>query len=187
MTTTAFGRSLGTEVGKEATQMMWWGAALLLVGIAAVAFPFYSTFVATLFVGWTFVISGVVMLFGAFTIRGAGPFFGALLLALLSIAAGVFLLARPGSGELAVTLTLGALFMVQGAFEVALAFALRPQRGWGWMLASAAASVVLAVAILAGWPGSSLYALGVVLGVNFISSGLACLMIGAAAKQEARA
>ena len=43
----------------------------------------------------------------------------------------------------------------------------------GWMLGSAVASIILAIVIIAGWPGSSLITLGVLMGVNFITSGVA--------------
>jgi uncharacterized membrane protein HdeD (DUF308 family) len=175
------------HVHKESGRLMWLGAAFLVIGVLALVFPVLTTLVATLLVGWTLVFSGVAGLFGAFSVRRAGHFFGALLFALLSIAAGVFILARPGFGVLTITLTLGALFMIQGAFELALALEIRPGRGWVWMLVSAIASIVLSLAIVTGLPGTSLIALGVVIGVNFISSGLAYLMLGSAARREAHA
>ena len=67
----------------------------------------------------------------------------ALLFSLLSIAAGAFIIARPQLGELAITISLGALFMVQGAFEIALAFAVRPARPWVWMLLSALGVLII--------------------------------------------
>ena len=175
-----------TQVRKGANHLMWLGGALLVIGIASLVFPMISSLVATYFVGWVLIFSGAATLYGAFSIRGAGPFFGALLLGLLSLAAGVFILARPGFGELGITLGLGAMFMIQGAFEAALAFEVRPAQGWGWMLVSAIASVVLSLVIIAGWPGVSLIALGAVIGVNFLSSGIAFLMVGAAAKRETK-
>jgi uncharacterized membrane protein HdeD (DUF308 family) len=171
------------EVRKGSSSLMWLGAGLLAVGVVALIFPMVSTLVATLFVGWLLIITGFMSLFVAFSIRGAGPFFGALLFALLSIAAGAFIIARPALGELAITISLGALFMVQGAFEGVLAFELRPVRGWGWMLLSALASVVLSLIILSGLPTLSLVALGMLMGVNFISSGAAYLFIGGTAKR----
>jgi uncharacterized membrane protein HdeD (DUF308 family) len=41
--------------------------------------------------------------------------------------------------------------------------------------------------ILAGWPGVSLIALGAIIGVNFLSSGVAFLMLATAAKRDAKA
>jgi uncharacterized membrane protein HdeD (DUF308 family) len=175
------------EVRKEASHLMWLGVALLVIGVVALVFPMISTLVATLFVGWLLIITGFMSLFLAFSIRGAGPFFGALLFSLLSIAAGAFMVARPTVGEIAITISLGALFMVQGAFEGVLAFALRPARGWGWMLISAVASVVLSIVILSGLPTLSLVTLGILIGVNFISSGIAYLFVGGTAKRVAQA
>ena len=185
MSTSYFGEALRTQVRQEAGRFIWLGVALLVIGVAALVFPAVSTLAATYFVGWILALSGAVTLFGSFSLRGAGPFFGALVLGLLSVAAGVFIFARPQIGELAITLSLGALFMLQGAFELVFAFELRSARGWQWMLVSALASIFLAIVILAGWPGTSMIALGVVLGVNFISSGLAYLMLGGAVRREA--
>ena len=179
---TAFGK----ELRRETSHLMWLGVALLAVGVVALVFPMVSTLVVTLFVGWLLIISGALSLWVAFSIRGAGPFFGALLFSLLSIAAGVFIIARPGVGALAITIVLGALFMVQGAFEAVFAFEVRPARGWGWMLLSAIASIVLSVIILSGLPAISLVTLGVLIGVNFMSSGLAYLLVGGAVKREAK-
>jgi len=179
--------ALHQEVRKESSRLMWLGAALLAVGIVALVFPMVSTLVATLFVGWLLLITGFMSLFVAFSIRGAGPFFGALLFSLLSIAAGAFMVARPALGELAITISLGALFMFQGAFEAVLAFELRPARGWGWMLLSAVASIFLSIVILSGLPKLSLVTLGILIGVNFISSGIAYLFIGGTVKREAQA
>lgn len=187
MTTSSFEGSLRGFVSKGANHFMWLGVALLVVGAAALIFPVMSTLVATVFVGWLLIISGLTMLFGAFSLGGAGPFFGALLSSLLSIAAGAFILMRPGVGMVGLTVCLGALFMVQGAFEMMLAFELRPARGWGWMLASALASIFLSIAIVVGLPGTSLVALGIIMGVNFISTGVAYLTLAGAVKYGLKA
>lgn len=174
---------LHDKVHHAANRLMWLGVALLILGIAALVFPFLSTLVITIFVGWLLIISGLLALYGAFSLHGAGPFFGALLYGLLSLAAGVFITARPIGGALAVTLALGAVFLVQGAYEVYFGFELRPMKSWVWMVASGLASIILSLVILMGLPVSSLVALGIVLGVNFVSSGFALIMVAGAARQ----
>ena len=178
---------LHQEVQKGTSQLMWLGAALVIVGVVALVYPMVSTLVATLFVGWLLIITGVMSLLVAFSIHRAGPFFAALLFSLLSIAAGAFIVARPALGELAITISLGALFMVQGAFEIALAFTVRPARAWVWMLLSAIASIALSIIILSGLPQLSLIVLGVLIGINLISSGIAYLLVGGAARRAAGA
>ena len=174
---------LHDKVRQGANRLMGLGVALLVLGIAALAFPFFSTLVITLFVGWMLILSGLVTLYAAFSLHGAGPFFGALLYGLLSVAAGIFITARPVGGALAVTLALSAVLLFQGAYEVYFAFDLKPMKGWGWMVGSGVASIVLSLIILMGLPVSSLVALGIILGINFISSGFALIMVGGGARQ----
>jgi uncharacterized membrane protein HdeD (DUF308 family) len=163
-------------------RLFWLGLALVVLGIAAIVFPIISTLVASLLVGWVLLISGGFTFFGAFSIHGTGPFFGALLLSLLSIAAGVFLLFNPLAGAVGLTLVVGVLFMIQGAFEIFFAFETRPHAGWMGMLISGLASIVMAILIAAGWPTISVFVLGILLGVNFISTGLGYIFISRSLK-----
>jgi uncharacterized membrane protein HdeD (DUF308 family) len=166
-----------TRLRGSAVGLLGLGLAMVALGIAAIAFPMFSTLVAALLVGWAFLISGMLTLFGAFTIHGTGPFFGALLLSLLSLAAGVFLLFNPLSGAVALTLLVGVLFVLQGAFELFFAFEVRPHPGWLGMLISGIASVFLSLVIVAGWPEISAIALGILLGVNFLSTGIGYIVV----------
>ena len=163
-------------------RLLWLGVAMVLLGMAAIVFPMISTLVAALLTGWVFLISGAFMLIGLFSIHGTNPFFGALLFSLLSIAAGVFLLFNPLAGAVALTLLIGVIFMVQGAFELFFAFEMRPHPGWTAMLISGLAGIVMAVLIVATWPAISLIVLGMLLGVNFLSSGLGYIIVSRALK-----
>ncbi len=164
------------------SRLFWLGLVLVVVGIAAIVFPMMATLVATLLVGWVLLISGCVMFAGAFSIHGTGPFFGALLLGLLSIAAGVFLVFNPLAGAVALTLMVGVLFMLQGAFELFFAFELRPFSSWLGMLISGIASILMALLIAAGWPAISVIVLGILLGVNFITTGFGYIFVSRAMK-----
>ena len=174
-------RSLGHGRSQESSGwLFWFGLAMVALGIAAVVYPVYSTMAAELFVSWLLLISGVFSFFGSFSIRGTGPFFGALLLSVLSVAAGIFLLANPASGAAWLTLLVGVVFAFQGALEVSFAFTLRPNSGWVSMLISGIMSFLLAVLILAGWPAISAVTLGILFGVNFLTSGIAYMLLSRA-------
>jgi uncharacterized membrane protein HdeD (DUF308 family) len=47
---------------------------------------------------------------------------------------------------------------------------------WGWLLASGIADIVLAGLIIYFWPQSASWTLGLIVGVNLITTGLAILM-----------
>jgi uncharacterized membrane protein HdeD (DUF308 family) len=172
MTDTLGGGLLHTRLRASSSHLLWVGLALSLVGIVAIVFPVISTLATALFVGWMLLLAGIFLFVGSFTIHGTGPFFGALLIALLTLAAGVFLLFNPLAGAVALTVILGVVFLIQGAFELTLAFEMRPHGAWMWMLLSGLASVILGLIIAFGLPAISLIALGILIGINFLSTGL---------------
>lgn len=161
----------------SSNRLFWLGAAMVVLGVAAIIFPMISTLVATLLVGWVLLLSGGFMFVGSFSIHGTGPFFGALLLSLLSLAAGVFLLFNPLAGAVGLTLMVGAIFVIQGAFEISFAFETRPHAGWPVMLGSGLISLAMGILIAAGWPAISVILLGILLGVNFISTGFGYIFL----------
>jgi len=165
------------NVHAAARGMLWHGIAMVVLGIAALVFPMISTVVTTLMVGWMLLFFGGITLFGSFSIQGTGPFFGALLVALLSLASGVFLLVNPLAGAVALTLMVAGLFSLQGAFEISFAFAMRPQEGWVTMLISGIISGFVAVWIVATWPAISAVLLGILIGANFASTGIAYIFL----------
>ncbi len=166
-------------------RFFWLGVLMVVLGFGAIVFPMVSTLVATLLVGWVFLIFGAFSLYGAFSIHGTGPFFAALLLSLLSIMSGVYMLVNPLGGAAALTLVVGVLLMFQGAFEIFFAFEIRPLPGWVGMLISGIASTILAVLIVASWPAISVIVLGILLGMNFLSTGFAYLFVSRALKPGA--
>ena len=178
MTDTSFPEGFFHGRIKAASRHLFWvGLAMVVLGIAAIIFPMASTLVATLMVGWMLLFFGIIALFGSFSIHGTGPFFGALLVALLAIASGVFLVANPVAGAAALTLIVALLFSLQGASEISFALDLRPFTGWVGLLISGIISVGVAVLIVAGWPGVSLVLLGILFGVNFLSTGIAYIFV----------
>lgn len=181
-TASVFDNLLESKIKPAAGRLFWLGLAMAVIGVVALVYPVVSTLAVTLFIGWVLIFTGAVTAIGAFSLQGTGPFFGALLLGLLSIALGVFFVFNPAAGAVSLTLALGALFAVQAAYEVVFAFEMRPNRGWGAMLVSGVASGVVSAVILTGWPGVSLIALGVLFGVNFISTGLAYIVVSRTVK-----
>lgn len=163
-------------------RLFWLGLLLVILGVGAIAFPEFGTLAATLLVGWTLLIAGVILFISSFWIHGTVPFFASNLFGLLSGAAGVFLLFNPLSGAVTLTLIIAVMFMIQGASELVFALETRPAPSWIGMLLSGLASIALAVIIIAGWPGISSIALGLLLGINFLTTGIAYMFIAKSIK-----
>lgn len=156
--------------------IFWSGAAISVVGILALLFPAFTTFTVELMIGWVLILAGTATLYGAFSVEGTGPFFGELLLGLLKLALGLYLVTHPNAGIVALTIILAFVFMIDGAVQLVLAFDVRPRDGWIWVLLSGLVSIGVGLLVAAGLPGSSRVALGILVGINFLSTGIAFIM-----------
>ncbi len=56
---------------------------------------------------------------------------------------------------------------------------------WGWMLVSGIVDLILAGIIIAGLPGTALWALGLLVGINLIFGGVAMVGMALAARHPA--
>ena len=111
-----------------------------------------------------------------------------LVTALLSIVVGGMLLWKPVEGAVSLTIVLTAFFIVEGIFQAVAAFTYRdaiPSR-WGWLLASGIADLALAAIIIAGWPGTAAWTLGLLVGVNLLTTGWAVVMVALGARDIAQ-
>ena len=153
------------------------GLVLVVLGLAAIVVPAIATLAVAIFVGWLFLIAGIVGLITTFMMRNAPGFWWSLLSALLSIAAGVVLVGWPVSGAVSLTLVLIILFILEGVATIMFAIDHRRQLSgrWGFMLASGIVDLLLAAIILAGLPETAAWAIGLLVGINLIFGGSAML------------
>jgi uncharacterized membrane protein HdeD (DUF308 family) len=164
-------------LARKNDQLFWGGVALALVGLLALLFPVVSTFVIARVVGWLFVFAGLVTIWDAFTVEGTGAFFGELLIGLLKLALGIYLLRHPDVSVVVLTLLLAAVFMIDGAVQMVMAFELRPLDGWVWMLLAGLVSAAVGLLIAAELPRFSPVAVGIYIGISFLATGIARVMI----------
>ena len=84
---------------------------------------------------------------------------------------------------------LTAFFIAEGVFQTVAALIYRDGMpgSWGWMLVSGLADLALAAIIIMGWPGSITWILGLLVGINLLTSGWAIVMVALEARQLAQA
>ena len=123
-----------------------------------------------------------------FVASSVAAFLWSLLTAALSLFVGVLLLWRPVEGAVSLTVVLISFFIVEGVSQIAAAFRHRDalSDSWGWLLMSGLADLVLAAMMIGGWPTTAIWALGLIAGLNLITSGLAVVMVAAAARSVVR-
>jgi uncharacterized membrane protein HdeD (DUF308 family) len=162
------------------------GIVLLILGVLAVVIPPVATLAFTVFLGWLFVISGVFGLVTTFGARYAPGFWWSLLSAVLALAVGVIMVLWPVNGAVSLTLLLTAFFIVDGIASIMYALAHRQQLTgqWGWLLASGLCDLVVAALIIAGFPGTAAWAIGLLVGINMIFGGTSLIIVALSARSS---
>ena len=163
------------------------GIVLIIVGLAAIAFPFMSTVAAKIVLGWLFLIGGIVLVIHAFSAPAWSGFIWNLLIGILYCVAGGYLAFFPLTGLLTLAIVLAMLFIIEGVFETIMAFRVRPHEGWGWMLLSGIAALAVGILIALDLPGSAVWALGLLVGINLIFSGWSYVFLALAGRKTQQA
>jgi uncharacterized membrane protein HdeD (DUF308 family) len=168
---------------------MFLAEGIILLGLAAILVPLVATLALTIIIGWIFLVSGIMGLITTFWARQAPGFWWALISAIIGIAACIVLLLWPVSGSVSLTLVLIAFFVIEGIASIMYAIEHRNQLTgrWVWMLVSGIVDLILAGIIFAGLPGTALWALGLLVGINMVFGGVALIGMALAARQPASA
>jgi uncharacterized membrane protein HdeD (DUF308 family) len=172
-------------VAEHRTWFIVLGIVLILLGIGAIVFPLMTTIAVKIMIGWLFLIGGVVQIIHAFSTQKWSSFFFNLLVGALYVFAGGWLAFFPFTGIITLTIFLAAMFIVQGILEFGMALKMRPQSGWLWMLISGIIAVLLGILIFGGLPGTAIWVIGLLVGINLLSSGIAYLFLGMFAGRHA--
>ena len=172
----------------EAIQAHWkmflvQGIVMILLGLIAVALPNIATLAIAIFIGWLFLVGGVVRALSVWRARAAPGFGWSLATALLAIALGLILVLRPLEGVLTLTIVLIALFVIEGVAAIVIALEYRRHiRQWGWTLINGIVDLILAYLIFAGWPSTAAWAIGLLVGINMMFLGLSLTMTALAGR-----
>ena len=170
------------------------GIVLVGLGLMATVLPLIATVAVEIIIGWLLLISGIVGLISTFRMRRTPGFWWSLVSAILGIVAGSTLLRWPISGALSLTIILTVFFLIEGVASILYALEHKRELSgrWSLMLISGAVDLILASIILLGLPGTALWSLGLLVGINLVFGGWAIIAMalharGTASRSTARA
>ncbi len=171
--------SLTEDIRASATWSIVLSVLMMATGVMALLVPAITGVTVTLFMGWLLIISGILHLGYAWRASGASGVTWEILVAVVYGVAGLYLLANPVMGLEALTLALVMYLVLESGLEFVLGFSLRTVAGSGWFVFDGIVTVVLAVLIARGYPASSTWAIGTLVGISMFFSGLTRLMLSA--------
>ena len=184
-----------SEVSATVTRSMhdYWGLFLAegivvsVLGFAAIIVPPIAGLFATVVFGWLFLIAGIMGLVTTLRAREAPGFGWSLLSALVAMIAGGILLWNPLQGLVTLTYVLTAFFIADGILVIILAIAHRRELSgkWEWMMVNGIIDLILAGIIIAGFPGTLVWAFGLLVGIDMLFAGGSLIAMALQARKGA--
>jgi uncharacterized membrane protein HdeD (DUF308 family) len=167
--------------------LMTVGVLAILLGCVAILVPAVASVATAVFIGWILVIAGVFLTAGAFTAHSIGTVVLRLLWALLTVAVGLWLIVEPHNGTLTLTFVLGIYFLFMGLTRIAVAFAARGRQGAGLVGLSGVAGLLIGILVLAKFPSSADWAIGLLVGIDLIFAGWTLTSVALVGRDLSRA
>jgi uncharacterized membrane protein HdeD (DUF308 family) len=182
MTNISAGKTaLPAAITENRAWFMALGIILILIGIAAVAFPLLTTIAAKTFLGWLLIVGGIAQIVHAFYTQKWSEFFLNLLIGALYVVVGGWLAFIPFAGVITLTLLLAVMFIVNGVLEIGMGVRVRPQEGWIWLIVAGVIAILAGALIIAHLPSSADWAIGLLVGIAIISAGWSYVFLAMAA------
>jgi uncharacterized membrane protein HdeD (DUF308 family) len=184
----AFASDVRTAPGEFRSRWGWFvalGILMIVAGFIALMSVFLATVVSVLFVGWMMIFSGVVEIVHGFQMKQWGRFFLWMIIGALYVLGGVFAIMNPVLASAYLTLVLGVFLIVAGVIRIVLAMQMRSGSSWAWVALSGVVTLLLGAIIVMHWPVSSLYTLGLFLGIDLVIAGVSWLTAGLAFRRLA--
>jgi len=180
LTVSVYAQQASTQIPAEMTHNWGWfllfGIGLLILGIVAIVRSVAATVVSMLFFGWLLLIgSGIEIVQTIMAGRETGMF-QHLAAAVLFGVVGFLIVWRPVASAEILTLLMGAFFLVSGLFQI-VAPVMSALPDWGWHTLNGIITVLLGFLVLAQWPVSGLWVIGMFVGIDLFFYGIAWIAV----------
>lgn len=172
------------ELRRNRKWLMVAGVLAVIAGAIAIVVPAVASVTVAIFIGWMLVFSAIFLFIDAFAVRDVGRLVLRALIALIAGAAGISLLVAPLEGTYTLTVLLVLYFALAGVVRIAAAIAERGLPGAGLTGFNGAVTLLLAILIGAELPESSDWAIGLLVGIDFLFFGFSAIAAATALKRS---
>ena len=167
--------------------LMTVGVLAIVVGCVAILVPAVASVGTAIFIGWILVVAGAFLVAAAFSAHSIGTVVLRLIWAALTVIVGVWLIVEPHNGTLTLTLVLGLYFLFMGLTRIAVAFIARGQQNAGLVGLSGFCGLLIGILVLAKFPSSADWAIGLLVGIDLIFAGWTLTSVALVGKDLSRA
>lgn len=166
--------------------LMGIGILAILTGCFAILVPAVASVGTAIFIGWVLVFVGGFLIAAAFSAHSVGSLVVRMIWAILTLIVGLWLIIEPHNGTLTLTFVLGIYFLFMGVTRIAVAFVGRGQQGAGLVGLSGVCGLLIGILVLAKFPSSADWAIGLLVGIDLIFAGWTLTSIALVGKDLAK-
>ncbi len=163
-------RATTADAAEELKRTRRWltitGVLSLLGGVVAIVLPNVASVATAIFIGWLLVFASALDVVDAFSTREGKRIALRLLMAVLTFAAGLYLLAAPLDGTFTLTVMLVIWFVAIGVARIVIGISDRGTRGAGLLVLTGLLSLALGLLIALELPSSAAWAIGLIVGID---------------------
>jgi uncharacterized membrane protein HdeD (DUF308 family) len=159
-----------------AWSLFFMGMLLIIVGMVAISSSFVATLASVKVFGILLLVAGGIEVVHAVMIRNMRGFALHLLAAAIYLVVGLFMLEDPIQAATVITLIIAAYFIVGGVLRIIFSFAVR-FHGWIWVVVNGLVNLVLGMMIWNRWPESSLWVIGLFIGIDLLFHGWSSVIL----------
>ena len=173
---------MGNKRRSAIEHLHWLGIVFIALGVASVLAPAVAGSALVIVIGFILLFAGAVPIVRELKAEPSKERTMGLTLGIITALAGIAIIGHPLFGLAFLTLLLVGYFVVEGVWKIVVSFRYKPATGWKWLLASGALSLILGLLIWSQWPVSGMWAVGVLVGVNLLGTGLALVTLASTLK-----
>jgi len=160
--------------------------AFIILGLFAIVEPTIAAVGIALLVGWLLIFGAAAHLIATIKGRGSKRVVFQILSAIVFALAGLYLVTHPLIAVGTLTAVLAVAIAAAGVFDIITYFRMRGRQASGWLLVNGIVALVLGGMIWIEWPSSSVWAIGTLVGVNLLVTGVTRLLFGLAGRRMLR-
>jgi uncharacterized membrane protein HdeD (DUF308 family) len=179
--------SRGQEVFGEVSRNWGWllalGIIFVILGFIGLGMTFAVTLASVLMYGILLLVGAGVQFVDAAKCKGWKGIVWHVLIALLYLFAGIVVIVDPLLASVILTLMLAGALIIVGLARSIMAFQMRGAGNWFWPLLGGVVSIILGAIIMANWPVSGLWIIGLFVSVELIVNGWSYIFVALAAKR----
>jgi len=158
-----------------------YGVLFILLGLAGIFYPTVMSLATAIFYGWLLMFSGIMMAFHTYQ-TNKKDWLG-WLKAFIFFIVGAMIVIYPVAGVAALGLMFAVYFFLDAFASITLAFELKPSSMWWLSLLNGILSAAIGIFFIIGWPFSSLFLVGLFVGISLFFDGIVLLTMGMTAKE----